>query len=179
MSNHYRIQFSSLADSLSEQQAHSILVSKLKLSEQNATLFLSGKPIFNATTKEKALKQQKTFATLGIHIRIQDLTANESSDVQTRANDVDTRILAALDYITTSIIRLEEKVDDLARQQQELNISDTELPNESSGWGEDLEFEESEPVKNTRKINWIFISLLTVLLTLLAVVLVFPELIQL
>ena len=84
--------------------------------------------------------------------------------------------MAALDYITTSIIRLEEKVDDLARLQQEQN-GEIDLELENNNWGEELEFDETVESSNKPKnINWLFFALIAILLSLLGVIVAFPNL---
>ncbi|MDE3272919.1 hypothetical protein [Pseudoalteromonas sp. G4] len=172
----YRIQFAQLNNGVSAEQAKSILTTKLKLSDAKASQFLAGKQIFSPIAHEKAVKQQKTFAALGIQV---DIISTSKSNAQERTNDVDERILAALDYITTSIIRLEEKVDDLARLQQLQNgETDLELEAENTNsWGEDLEFDETlETTSKSKNINWLFIVLIVILLSLLGVVIAFPDL---
>lgn len=172
----YRIQFAQLNNGVSAEQAKSILTSKLKLSDAKATQFLAGKQIFSPVAHEKALKQQKTFAALGIQV---DIISTAKANVQEHTSDVDERILAALDYITTSIIRLEEKVDDLTRLQQLQNgESDLEVEAEKTNdWGDDLEFDETlESNSKSKNINWLFIILIVILLSLLGVVIAFPNL---
>lgn len=172
----YRIQFAQLNNGVTAEQAKSILTTKLKLSDTKANQFLAGKQIFSPIPEQKALKQQKTFAALGIQVKL----ISTEKEIQTeRSSDVDERILAALDYITTSIIRLEEKVDDLARLQQvQSGEADLELDVENkNSWGDDLEFEEElEATSKPKNINWLFITLIAILLSLLGVVIAFPNL---
>ncbi|WP_372768177.1 hypothetical protein [Pseudoalteromonas sp.] len=172
----YRIQFAQLNNGVSAEQAKSTLTTKLKLSDAKVSQFLAGKQIFGPITHEKAVKQQKTFAALGIQVNI---ISTSQSSTQDHTTDVDKRILAALDYITTSIIRLEEKMDDLARLQQLQNgETDIELEIESqNSWGDDLEFDEPlEATSKSKNINWLFIALIVILLSLLGVVIAFPDL---
>ena len=179
MSNSYRIQFAALSDKIDTAQAANMLTSKLKLSEAKAQQFLAGKLIFSPISQDKAIKQQKTFAALGINVKIINAESNAETS-KTSSYDVDERILAALDYITTSIIRLEEKVDDLTRLQQLQNGEEEPQNNTQDDWGEELAFEDEriEPNKS-RKINWVFIILLIILLSLLGVVVAFPNLLPL
>lgn len=169
----YRIQFAQLSNNVTTEQAKTILTTKLKLSDAKATQFLAGKLIFSPISQDKAIKQQKTFSALGIKVKI--VNANKAQ-TQEPEHDVDQRILAALDYITTSIIHLEEKVDDLARLQQEQN-GEIDLELENNSWGEELEFDETAESNNKPKnINWLFFALIAILLSLLGVIVAFPNL---
>lgn len=171
----YRIQFAQLSNNLTTEQAKTILTTKLKLSDTNAMQFLQGKLIFSPISQEKAIKQQKTFAALGIKVKIVATDTPKTPDSESE-RDVDQRILAALDYITTSIIRLEEKVDDLTRLQQEQS-GEADLELERNSWGEELEFdEETEPTGKSKNINWLFFALIAILLSLLGVIIAFPNL---
>ncbi len=180
MSDNVIILFASLADGLTAEEAKNRLQKKLKLSSAIASKFLSGAKAFNPTTKEKALKQQKVFASLGIDIKV--ISAKAKSSPQISQAEKDEKILNALDYITTSLIQLEEKVDALSQNAQS-QLPSLNEEDEFTQHQETIAFEEDldEPIKlGSNKLLFIFIAVFVVLLViLLAVSLAYPEIFDL
>ncbi len=177
MSHAVRILFSGLAEGTSQAEAANVLSAKFKLSEQKVNRFFQKQPVFAKTELAKAKKQQAMFASLGIQTR---LVADEQTGASPRNESDrlrDEKIMQALDYITTSLIRLEEKVDELAQQ----NVADTDdladdLASIKSEWDEELELEIEEPSKH--RPNWLLFSLiglLVLMVTLLLLTLLYPD----
>jgi hypothetical protein len=87
-------------------------------------------------------------------------------------------IFDALDYITSSLIRLEEKLDDLEQRLPELENS-SELSSTDNWQEEDLLDEEAfcEPVKKrSNTLLYSLIAMVVVLLIALGIVELFPDL---
>jgi len=189
MSLSFKITFKSLSSKLSELQAKDILQTKLKLSSAVADKFFHGEEVFNAISQEKALKQQKVFATMGINVNIIDITAKVSSVGVKQNNqssaisqaEKDAKIMSALDYITTSLIRLEEKVDELSQNTSE-QLPSLDDENELLELTEPLEFDEDfdSPIKKgpNRLFLAIISSILVILLIALGVSLAYPDLLK-
>jgi hypothetical protein len=189
MSLSFKITFKSLSSKLSELQAKDILQTKLKLSSAVADKFFHGEEVFNAISQEKALKQQKVFATMGINVNIIDITAKVSSVGVKQNNqsaaisqaEKDAKIMSALDYITTSLIRLEEKVDELSQNTSE-QLPSLEDDNDLLESPEPLEFDEDfdSPIKkrSNRLFLTIISSILVVLLITLGISLAYPDLLK-
>lgn len=172
MTQRYQITFKQLKNDLTPSQAHSLLQNKLKLSSKLSARFLNGEKVFNPISLEKAQKQQTLFAQLGIHINIQGITETTTA---IRNSEVDEKILAALDYITTSLIRLEEKVDELAAQNNETVTLELDEAPEPESWGEELAFDDA-PAKRSKLFPYLVATLVILLVGLLAVLLIYPEL---
>jgi len=189
MSLSFKITFESLSSKLSELQAKDILQTKLKLSSAVADKFLHGEEVFNAISQEKALKQQKVFATMGINVNIIDITAKVSSEGEKQNSqssaisqaEKDAKIMSALDYITTSLIRLEEKVDELSQNTSE-QLPSLDDENELLELTEPLEFDEDfdTPIKkgSNRLFLVIISSILVILLIALGISLFYPDLLK-
>ena len=189
MSLSFKITFESLSSKLSELQAKDILQTKLKLSSAVADKFLQGEEVFNAINQEKALKQQKVFATMGINVNIVDITAKVSSVGVKQNNqslsisqaEKDAKIMSALDYITTSLIRLEEKVDELS-QNTSAQLPSLDDDNDLLESPEPLEFDEDfdSPIKKgpNRLFLAITSSIFVLLLIALGISLAYPDLLK-
>ncbi|SFC75532.1 hypothetical protein [Pseudoalteromonas denitrificans] len=186
MSLSFRITFASLSNELTEIQAIDILQTKLKLNANVAQKFLQGGEVFNPISQEKALKQQKIFASMGIKVKITDISANNSPQEKNPTNlisqaEKDAKIISALDYITTSLIRLEEKVDELSQNTSE-QLPSLDDENELSEQPEPLDFDEDFglPIKKRQSRLFLVIvsSILVILLIALGISLTYPELLK-
>jgi hypothetical protein len=180
MSGRYLLVFNGLKEGTSAKEAQQVLINQLKLSPQKAQLFLQGKPVFSPVDGEKAKKQQAMFANLGIHVSVKAGSAPTPAQSQpTQQDQVNQQMLAALDYITTTLIRLEEKVDDLVQAQQQLaQPEELMFPEESDpDWGDDLEFDESAAKpKNKLKLVWLVVGIGIVLCVIAGVFIMYPDL---
>ncbi|MFP3458382.1 hypothetical protein R0J89_19225, partial [Psychrobacter sp. SIMBA_152] len=83
---------------------------KLKTSPEKVAAFFNGKPLFAPSNKEKALKQAKLLSTLGIKSKLQQTAPTQATSQKAHDSQRDQRLFDALDYITSSLIRLEEKL---------------------------------------------------------------------
>lgn len=177
MSQTYRVAFVSVEESTSTEQAVKRLMAKLNITAQKADAFLAGKPLFAPADKTKCMKQAKLLASLGIKSK---LIATESNNASSAQSQRDERIFEALDYITSSLIRIEEHLEDLEQRLPEIEqIQVNDDPEQS--WQEDEFLEDYdldiEPNKQppTRKLLYILASVLVVLLVVLAVAIMYPQ----
>ena len=179
MADNFRVIFAGLADNVDIKTACTNLAAKLKTSDEKVALFFKGKPLFAPSDKDKALKQAKLLAGLGIKSKLQAVSniIQNGSNPAANNNQRDERIFDALDYITSSLIRLEEKLDEL-----EQRLPDTQLkaPDESiDEWqGDDLMLDDdlAPPKKRSNLLLYSLIATATILLVVLAVFLIFPDL---
>lgn len=178
MSGRYLLVFNGLKGSITAKQAQTVLTNQLKLSPQKAQLFLQGKPVFSPVDAEKAKKQQAMFANLGINVQVKAASSPSSANHATQQDQVNQQVLAALDYITTTLIRLEEKVDDLIQNQQQLTPTEELMfPQESDPeWGEELEFDESSKPKNKLKLVWLVVGIGIILCVIAGGLIIYPDL---
>ena len=104
--------------------------------------------------------------------------SSQSDNTAAQAKEREERIFDALDYITSSLIRLEEKLDDLEQRLPELE--NNSVADSDDSWQEDdllLEDELTEPVKKrSNTLLYSLIAMVIVLLIILGVVELFPEL---
>lgn len=179
MADHFRVMFAGLADSVDIKTACTNLAIKLKTSDEKVTPFFKGKPLFTPSNKGKALKQTKLLASLGIKSKLQAVpNAIQNNLASTEnSNQRDERIFDALDYITSSLIRLEEKLDEL---EQRLPEAQLKTPDENiDEWqGDDLMLDDdlAPPKKRSNLLLYSLIATATILLVVLAVFLIFPNL---
>ncbi|ATC95686.1 hypothetical protein [Pseudoalteromonas tunicata] len=183
MSDTCKVIFEALNAPLTVQQAKQLLQTKFKLSDATVAKFLQGDEAFSATTLEKATKQQKLFASVGIQVKLvqpQTLAATSTAP-DSGQKERDLKIINALDYITTSLIRLEEKVDELAQNQQ-AKLPDLNDDLEPEHHAEPLEFEEDLDAPIKKQSNKLFIliggGILVLLVALLLVSLMYPDLLK-
>lgn len=179
MANNFRVMFVGLAEGTETKTACVNLANKLKTSEDKVTQFFNGKALFAPSNKDKALKQAKLLASLGIKSKLQ-ATGEQPSQNPSAASQRDERIFDALDYITSSLIRLEEKLEEL---EQRLPTNELKSPaDESDEWQEDdlmLDEQLDEPVKARSNILlYSLIATAVLLLIVLAVYLAFPDLVS-
>jgi len=177
MADNFRVIFVELAQGVDSKTACVNLATKLKTSEEKVALFLKGKPLFAPSNKDKALKQAKLLASLGIKSKLQASTSPTPSQ-QMPSSQRDERIFDALDYITSSLIRLEEKLEEL---EQRLPDAQLKAPDEiTDEWqDDDLMLDEeliTTPAKRSNLFLYILIATVVVLLVVLAVYLGFPNL---
>ena len=180
MSEQYRLVFASLDEGLEQTEVAHALHQKLKLSPKQAQAFFTGRSIFAPSDKAKALKQAKVLASLGIRTRLQSMqsTANETANTASAAAR-DEQILAALDYITSSLIRLEERLDDMDNR-----LNDQLQQNSSNEVNDDFAVdlsldEELELAPQPSRKRWplfTLIALIVLLLGVLALAFIYPEL---
>ncbi len=176
MSEQFRVIFSSLAEGTDQQQASQALQQKLKLNDGQCSTFFNKQPLFAPSDKAKALKQAKAFAAMGIQTR---LVAHQPVGGSSQSREE--QIINALDYITSSLIRLEEKLDDLDARLQQTPVSDIDESIDEE-WQDDLALDEELDTvlpKRNRTLLYSLGGVLLLLLVLLAVVLAFPDLITL
>lgn len=178
MTDKYRVVFAGFDSSVSESAAIEQLSLKLKTTTQKITAFTQGKSLFAPSEKAKCLKQVKLLASFGIHAKIQN-AHSAAVDAHAQQNSKDERILEALDYITSSLIRIEERLEEL-----EHRLPTQEIVKENkveSDWQEDDLFDELEldpPPKRSKKVQYGLGVVLFILLIILAVALAFPELVK-
>ena len=177
MTDKYRIVFAGFDSSVSESAAIEQLSLKLKTTTQKVTAFTEGKLLFAPSEKSKCLKQVKLLASYGLHAKIQT-TEYSSSNVNSGKDTKDDRILEALDYITSSLIRIEERLEEL-----EHRLPSQEIVKENKvedDWQEDDIFDELElepPTKHSKKVQYGLGIVVIVLVVILAIALTFPNLV--
>ncbi|CCQ09872.1 putative orphan protein [Pseudoalteromonas luteoviolacea B = ATCC 29581] len=179
MADKFRVIFASLDAGLDQQVAVSRLANKLNIPPAKAVTFFSKKPLFAPADKEKALKQAKLFASLGIQAKLQNVNAGAQTDNTAR----DERLFEALDYITSSLIRLEERLEDIEQQlEQRLNTPQTatELTiDEEENWEDDhyLDDLDIEPpvAKRSPIVLYSIVGTVALLIVLLALTLIYPD----
>lgn len=177
MADKFRVMFAGLEAGIDQTHATEQLASKLKTSTNKVAGFFEHKPIFAPCEQEKALKQAKLLASVGIKAKLQPLSQSQSTS-SLDAKQRDERIFDALDYITSSLIRLEEKLDDLEQRLPDVEKSSNSDQDES--WQDDellLDEELVEPVKKrSNTLLYSLIAMVIVLLIILGIVELFPEL---
>ncbi|MCG7535289.1 hypothetical protein [Pseudoalteromonas sp. OOF1S-7] len=176
MSEQFRIVFSGFKPGTDSQAATEQLATKLKVPAQKVADFTTGKPLFGPGDKQKCLKQAKLLAVYGIQSKLQSQSSAVSGPAQSAANE---RVFDALDYITSSLIRIEEKLDELEQRIDGKQVQDEQ--HEDDEWEDESLFSEleldSEPPKRSKKLLYILLSLLVLLLIVLGISLAFPELV--
>lgn len=178
MTDQFRVIYVGLAEGIDSNVACASLASKLKTSENKITLFFNGKPLFAPSNKDKALKQTKLLASLGIKSKLQAISNTTSNNAAQIQSQRDERIFDALDYITSSLIRLEEKLDEL-----EQRLPDNELAapkDDVNEWqSDDLMLDEdliTSPKKRSNTLLYSLIATAATLLVVLGITLAFPDL---
>ncbi|OHU94143.1 hypothetical protein [Pseudoalteromonas byunsanensis] len=177
MSQKYRVVFIGLESTTSAEEVVTTLSSKLNISSQKVEAFLAKKPLFAPAEQSKALKQVKLLEKMGVKAK---LVAVEQLPQTTIQEQKDERVFEALDYITSSLIRIEERLEEL--EQRLANLPE-EQENDSApdSWQEDELYEEldldMEPARKlpTRKLQYILAVVLIALLTVLALAIIYPQ----
>ncbi|MEM5549815.1 hypothetical protein WNY63_03565 [Pseudoalteromonas neustonica] len=178
MAENFRVMFAGLAPDTEQAQAITQLATKLKAPTSKVAAFFDNKPLFAPCEKEKALKQAKLLASVGITSKLLPLNNSASA---TNNNDTaslrDERIFNALDYITSSLIRIEEKLDDL--EQRLPATAQQPLEDETDDWQDDdllTDDELTTPVKKRSNILlYSLISMVILLLIVLGLSFLFPD----
>ncbi len=178
MADNFRVIFVGLAEGADSQAVTNALTEKLKTSPEKVAAFFNGKPLFAPSNKEKALKQAKLLSTLGIKSKLQQTAPTQATSQKAHDSQRDQRLFDALDYITSSLIRLEEKLEDLEQRLPEVELS---LSDENDEPWQDDDLMLDEPLSTTpkKRSNLVLYSLITtvvILLIVLAVYLMFPNL---
>jgi hypothetical protein len=179
MSDKYRVVFASLNDGVAASDAITNLSQKLNISESKVQAFFAKKPLFSPADKEKSAKQIKLLNSMGINAKLQAISA--PSSIQNTQAERDERLFGALDYITRSLIRIEERLEELEQRLPEHSTEHAEpLPEQ---WEDDTLFEELEldspTPKRNKKVQYGLGIVLILLLAILAIAIVFPEVVAL
>lgn len=178
MSDKYRVVFASLNEGVSAAEAGAKLSQRLKIPESKVHAFFANKPLFSPADKEKSSKQVKLLHSMGIQTKLQPV--NNGTDPVGQAQR-DERLFGALDYITSSLIRIEERLEELEQKLTELPSETGETSTEQ--WQEDDLFEELEldtpAPKRSKKVQYGLGAILIVLLIILALAIAFPNLVAL
>ena len=178
MAENFRVMFAGLAPGTEQTQAITLLAAKLKAPTSKVAAFFDNKPLFAPCEKEKALKQAKLLASVGITSKLHPLN---NSAQETNNNDTaslrDERIFNALDYITSSLIRIEEKLDDL---EQRLPTAEQQpSTDENDEWQNDdllLDDELTAPIKKrSNTLLFSLIAMVVILLITLGLSFIFPD----
>ncbi|MFU2509826.1 MAG: hypothetical protein ACTH4U_18850 [Pseudoalteromonas prydzensis] len=182
MAENFRVMFAGLAQNTDQAHAISQLATKLKAPTAKVAAFFDNKPLFAPCEKEKALKQAKLLASVGVISKLQPVETSTASSTVASDNETssqrDERIFNALDYITSSLIRIEEKLDDLEQRlpttQQQANADEDE------DWQNDdllLDEELTTPIKKRSNVLlFSLIAMVVILLVLLGLSFAFPDL---
>ncbi|KZN33117.1 hypothetical protein [Pseudoalteromonas luteoviolacea] len=177
MSDQYRVTFVGFDADTDGQNAIERLAMKLGVPKQKVEAFTQGKSLFGISDKSKCLKQAKLLAIYGFQSKIQEIPSNSNTANNNAANE---RVFEALDYITSSLIRIEEKLEEL--EQRIDGQQKTDDDKEEEQWQSDDLFDEldldSEPKPKSKKLLYTLLSILFVLLIVLGFSLAFPEMVQ-
>ncbi|KAF7772017.1 hypothetical protein PCIT_a2000 [Pseudoalteromonas citrea] len=180
MTDKYRVVFASLNDGIAASDAITNLSQRLKIPESKVQAFFANKPLFSPADKEKSAKQIKLLNSMGINAKLQAFGTPSSTVEQTAQTQRDERLFGALDYITSSLIRIEERLEELEQRLPEQPAESMEQAAEQ--WEDDELFEELEldsPAPKRSKVQYGLGVVLILLLIVLAIAIAFPELITL
>ncbi|WP_462173320.1 hypothetical protein [Pseudoalteromonas xiamenensis] len=174
MTDKYRVIYTGLDSGIEQEVAITRLATKLGLPENKAAAFFAKKPLFAPADKEKAMKQVKLFASMGIQAKLQTSGAtNDSSSAQR-----DERLFEALDYITSSLIRLEERLEEIEQRLGQTpaikHSVDDEEDWEDDGFLDDLDID-PQPKKRSPIVLYSLVSGVAILVILLALTLIHPD----
>lgn len=178
MAENFRVMFAGLAKDTDQAHAISQLATRLKAPTAKVAAFFENKPLFAPCEKEKALKQAKILASVGIKSKLAPVPISTVTSTSETTSQRDERIFNALDYITSSLIRIEEKLDDLeqrlpANQQQA-------TADEDEDWQTDdllLDEELTTPIKKrSNTLLFSLIAMVVILLVVLGISFAFPDL---
>jgi len=182
MSENYRVMFAGLANDSQPSDAQTKLATKLNASPSKVAAFFENKPLFAPCSKDKALKQAKLLASFGIKSKLQPLNTSSSAGNSNNNDDAalqrDERIFNALDYITSSLIRIEEKLDDL--EQRLPTVAEQPSTIDEDDWQNDdllLDEELNTPLKKrSNALIYSLIAMVVLLLIVLGLSFAFPDL---
>lgn len=167
MSKQYKVLFSSLQNT-DQDSARTALIEKLKLTSAQATRFLDGGSVFAPTSADKAKKQQTLLSSMGIVTKINTLQAAAVS------NRPDQHTMAALDYLTSSIMRIEERLESI--EMQLLEQANQAPQNTNDDLELSLDDEAVEPPSSNNQTLIYLLAAAVLLLILLGVYSLYPEL---
>ncbi|MCF6437968.1 hypothetical protein L1077_00785 [Pseudoalteromonas luteoviolacea] len=180
MSDQFRVVFVGFNADTDSHNAMESLATKLGVSKQKVVAFTQGKPLFGAAEKNKCLKQAKLLAIYGFQSKVQAVQSSMTNAPQVN-NAANERVFEALDYITSSLIRIEEKLEELEQRIDGQNKSSEEK--EDDEWQNDELFDEldldAEPKPRSKKLLYTLLAVLFILLIVLGFSLAFPEMVQL
>lgn len=180
MAENFRVMFAGLAKDTDQAHAISQLATRLKAPTAKVAAFFENKPLFAPCEKEKALKQAKILASVGIKSKLQPVQGNTIASNNDTSSQRDERIFNALDYITSSLIRIEEKLDDLeqrlpANQQQAIADEEEDWQNDDLLLDEEL----TTPIKKRSNVLlFSLIAMVVILLVVLGLSFAFPDLLS-
>ena len=178
MTENFRVMYAGLAQDIERSNAIKQLAVKLKAPESKVAAFFENKPLFAPCEKEKALKQAKLLASVGIKSKLQPINNAPAVSSSDATSQRDERIFNALDYITSSLIRIEEKLDDL--EQRLPATTQQPDPDEGDEWQTDdllLDEELTTPIKKrSNMLLYSLIAMVVVLLVVLGLSFAFPDL---
>ena len=173
MSEQFKVVFAGMAQGRDPQTAATTLAEKLKTSVNKIEQFYKGKPLFAPADKSKALKQVKLLASVGISAKLQAQSASPQSQSAEQE-----RVFEALDYITSSLIRIEERLEDIESrigyQGHEEVAEESEDEWESKELFDEFDFEPTPPTKSKAWLYYL-LAVLVILFIILGVGLFFPE----
>ncbi|MCG7549470.1 hypothetical protein [Pseudoalteromonas sp. Of7M-16] len=179
MSDQFRVVFVGFNADTDSQNAMESLAVKLGVSKEKIVAFTQGKPLFGAADKNKCLKQAKLLAIYGFQSKVQPLqnSATSTAQVDTAANE---RVFEALDYITSSLIRIEEKLEEL---EQRIDVQAKSIDEkDDEHWQSDELFDEldleTKPKPKSKKLLYTLLVILFILLIVLGFSLAFPEMVK-
>ncbi|CAM4361865.1 hypothetical protein [Pseudoalteromonas ostreae] len=178
MTENFRVMYAGLAQDIERSNAIKQLAVKLKAPESKVAAFFENNPLFAPCEKEKALKQAKLLASVGIKSKLQPINNAPAVSSSDATSQRDERIFNALDYITSSLIRIEEKLDDL--EQRLPATTQQPDPDEGDEWQTDdllLDEELTTPIKKrSNMLLYSLIAMVVVLLLVLGLSFAFPDL---
>ena len=180
MAENFRVMFAGLAKDTDQAHAISQLATRLKAPTAKVAAFFENKPLFAPCEKEKALKQAKILASVGIKSKLAAVESSTGTSNSETSSQRDERIFNALDYITSSLIRIEEKLDDLeqrlpANQQQAIADEDEDWQTDDMLLDEEL----TSPIKKRSNILlFSLIAMVVILLVVLGLSFAFPDLLS-
>ncbi|WP_404338486.1 hypothetical protein [Pseudoalteromonas mariniglutinosa] len=164
MAEKFRVMFAGLAKGTVQAEASAQLAAKLKTTTDKVAVLFEHQPLFAPSDKEKALKQAKLLASVGIKSKLQIVQSEQPNSTGAKVRDE--RIFDALDYITSSLIRLEEKLDDLEQRLPSSELTDS-LDDQQSWQEDDLLLDEQ--LSSSKKNNTVLYSVIAMVVLLLIV----------
>ncbi len=179
MSENYRVMFAGLAQDTQADDAQTKLAAKIKAPHSKVAAFFQNKPLFAPCAKDKALKQAKLLASVGIKTKLQPVKIDQPASLaDTASQQRDEHIFNALDYITSSLIRIEEKLDDL-EQRLPASTEQVSATDEDAWQNDDLLLDEELDTNIKKRSNTLLYSLIAMVVILLVVLglsFAFPDL---
>lgn len=177
MTDQYRVIFAGFDPGVDSATATARLSSKLNIPEAKAAGFFAKKPLFAPSDKEKAMKQVKLLASLGISAKLQSANTQPASAAKV-SSARDERLFEALDYITSSLIRLEERLEEIEQRLGHTQHTESLVENDED-WEDDTFLEELDidtaAPKRSPIVLYSLVGAVAILIILLALTLVYPD----